>query len=424
MNFDHVFKNGSTASPNAAWRTPPRASLAVLAFFLVSGSDWPGFLGPDRNGIAADQGPIAPWPETGPPVVWTRAVGAGYSGPVISQGRLILFHRLGGEEVVESLNARDGTPQWKFAYPTNYTDDYGKGDGPRSTPLVAGNRVYTLGAEGRMHCLDLEAGRKVWSRALNDDYGVPKSFFGVATSPLAEGNLILVNIGGKQAGIVALAAESGKEIWRATNHEASYSSPVAATIDGVRLVLFLTREGLVSLDPKNGNVRFGKPWRSRFHASVNAATPVVVGDLVFLSASYNTGAILLRLHRDRADEIWKSDQALSNHYTTSIYHRGYLYGFDGRQEEGARLRCVEMRTGKVLWTNADFGCGSMVLAGGDLIAVSETGDLVLIEATPLAYREQARARVLSSPCRAPIALAGGVLYARDDHKLVAWKVGK
>jgi outer membrane protein assembly factor BamB len=326
--------------------------------------------------------------------------------------------------VVESLNAADGKLQWKFAYASNYTDDYGKGDGPRSTPLVAGSRVYTLGAEGRMHSLDVETGRKVWTRALNDDYEVPKSFFGVATSPLAEGNLVLVNIGGKQAGIVALVAESGKEAWRATNHEASYSSPVAATIDGLRHVLFFTREGLVSLDPKNGNVRLGKPWRSRFNASVNAATPVVSGDLVFLSASYNTGAVLLRLHGDGADEIWKNDQSLSNHYTTSIYHKGYLYGFDGRQEEGARLRCVEMNTGKVLWTNADSGCGSMVLAGADLVALSETGDLVLIEATPSAYREKARARVLSPPCRAPIALAAGVLYARDGKRLVAWKVGK
>jgi outer membrane protein assembly factor BamB len=424
MKSNRVFELDSTGCPAAGWPRRRWAGVAALALCLVSGSDWPQFLGPERNGVAPDAGPISPWPEAGPPAVWSREVGAGYSGPVISKGRLILFHRLGGEEVVESLSAADGKSQWKFAYPSSYADDYGKGDGPRSTPVVAGGRVYTFGAEGRMHCLDLETGRKIWGRALHEDYQVPKSFFGVATSPLAEGNLILVNLGSKQAGILALAAESGKEVWRATNHEASYSSPVAATIDGVRHLLFLTREGLVSLDPQNGNVRFGKPWRSRFHASVNAATPVVAGDLAFLSASYNTGAVLLRLHRDGADEIWKNDQSLSNHYTTSIHHHGYLYGFDGRQEEGARLRCVEMRTGKVQWTKADFGCGSMVLAGEDLLVVTESGDLVVIEATPAAYREKARARVLSSPCRAPIALANGVLYARDDRKLVAWKVGK
>jgi outer membrane protein assembly factor BamB len=424
MNSNDIAKPCGTA--NRAAERPGRCWVGILALalYLTSGSDWPQFLGPERNGVAQDAGPISAWPEAGPPVVWTRDVGAGYSGPVISRGRLILFHRLGVDEVVESLNATDGKPQWKFAYPTNYSDDFGKGDGPRSTPLVAESRVYTAGAEGQMHCLDLETGRKIWARSLHDDYEVPKSFFGVATSPLVEGNLVLVNVGSKQAGIVALAAATGKEVWRATNHEASYSSPVAATIDGVRHVFFFTREGLVSLDPQNGNVRLVKPWRSRFHASVNAATPVVAGDFVFLSASYNTGAVLLRLHRDGADEIWKNDQSLSNHYTTSIHRNGYLYGFDGRQEEGARLRCVEMRTGKVLWTKADFGCGSMVLAGADLIVVSESGDLVLVEATPLAYREKARARVLSSPCRAPIALANGILYARDDRKLVAWRIGK
>ena len=211
---------------------------------------------------------------------------------------------------------------------------------------------------------------------------------------------------------------------RATDHEASYSSPVAATIDGVRHAFFFTRQGLVSLDPENGNVRFSKPWRSRSHASVNAATPVLVGDLLFLSASYNTGAVLLRLRRDGADEIWKNDESLSNHYTTSIHRNGYLYGFDGRQEEGARLRCVELRTGRVVWTKDDFGCGSMVLAGSNLVVLSEGGDLVLIEATPSGYREKARTHVLSPPCRAQIALSNGVVYARDERTLVGWKVGK
>jgi outer membrane protein assembly factor BamB len=404
----------------------PTGSLALGAFliFLNCGADWPQFLGPERNGVSTDTNSVSAWQQPGPPVVWSRDVGPGYSGPVVSGGRLIVFHRLGSEEVVECLSAADGKPRWKFAYPTSYADDYGKGDGPRSTPLVYQGRVYTLGAEGRMHCLDFETGRKVWERALNEEYRVPKNFFGVGTSPLAEGGLILVNVGSKQAGIVALAADSGKEIWRATDHEASYSSPIAATIDGVRHALFFTRQGLVSVDPKNGNVRFSKPWRSRSQASVNAATPVLVGDLLFLSASYNTGAVLLRLRREGADEIWKNDESLSNHYTTSLHHDGYLYGFDGRQEEGARLRCIELRTGKVAWTKDDFGCGSMVLTGGILVILSEAGNLVLAEAMPSGYREKARTHVLSPPCRAPIALCKGVVYARDEQKLVAWKIGK
>src|SRR5262249_11630025 len=157
-----------------------------------------------------------------------------------------------------------------------------------------------------------------------------------------------LNVGGQDgAGIVAWNRDTGKEVWKATNDGASYASPVAATIDGVRQLLFFTRAGLVSLDPAQGTVRWAKPWRARYDASVNAATPMVVGDEVFVSACYETGALLVRARKDGATEVWKGDDSLSCHFGTPVYHKGFLYGFDGRQEEGARLRCVEWKTGKV-----------------------------------------------------------------------------
>src|SRR5262249_46455602 len=155
----------------------------------------------------------------------------------------------------------------------------------------------------KLHCLDLANGKKVWAKSLHDDYEVKKSFFGVGTSPLVEGNLVLVNVGGKGAGIVAFDKDSGKEVWKATDHDASYSSPAAATIDGVRHVFFLTREGIVGLDPATGKARFSKRWRSRLNASVNAATPLVIDDLLFITSSYNTGAILHRVKKDGIEEV-------------------------------------------------------------------------------------------------------------------------
>jgi outer membrane protein assembly factor BamB len=406
----------------------PRPALPGLIVLLLVGplaaADWPQLLGPRRNGVSTETGLRTSWPRQGPPLVWQKDVGAGFSGPVVVGRRLILFHRLKDEEVVECLDALTGDRKWNFAYPTDYQDDFGMDEGPRSTPTVAGSRVYTLGAAGVLHCLDLATGKKVWRRSVNEEYQVRKGYFGVGTSPLVEANLLLVNVGGKKAGIVAFDKDNGKEVWRATDDAASYSSPVAATVAGKRSVFFFTRRGLVVLDPRTGAVRFDKFWRSRMDASVNAATPVVVGDDVFVSACYGTGALLLHFGKGEPKEVWKGDEVLSNHYATSVHRGGYLYGFDGRQEQRARLRCVELKTGKVCWTKEEFGCGSMILADGQLIILSEDGDLLLVEATSAAYREKARARLLTSPCRAQIALADGRLYARDGKKLVCVELRK
>lgn len=384
-------------------------------------TDWPQFLGPQRNGVSPDTQLIAFWPPAGPPGVWQRPVGAGYSGPVVAGGRLILFHRTGDEEVVEALDAQTGRGQWRFGYPTTFQDRLLRMDaGPRSTPVIDAGRVYTLGAEGKLHCLELDTGRSVWSHDLLAEYHPPESFFGVGTAPLVEGRLVLVNVGAKGAGIVAFDKETGKEAWRATSDEASYSSPIAATVDGQRCAFFFTRAGLVVLDPPTGRVRYARPWRSRMNASVNAATPLFVDGQLFLSASYGTGAILLRVGKDRADEVWKGDGIMSNHYATCVYQDGCLYGFDGRQEQRARLRCIDWQTGRVCWTQEGFGCGWIILAQGRLYILSEDGDLVVVEATPEGYRERARARVLGRPCRAPIALASGRLYARDRGRLACW----
>jgi outer membrane protein assembly factor BamB len=388
--------------------------------------DWPQFLGPSRNCTSSDTGLLATWPKDGPSKVWERKIGEGFSGPVVAGERLILFHRVGDKETVECLDAATSKERWKYDYATSYRDALGKGNGPRSTPLVANNRVYTLGAEGRLHCLELETGKKVWERTLAADYEMRESYFGVGSTPILDSDRLIINVGAKGAGIIAFDPTNGKELWKATDDAASYSSPVATTSDGVRHVIFLTRAGLVSLDPANGAVRFTKPFRARIDASVNAATPVLVGDQVFISAEYATGAALLKIRKDKTEEVWKGKESLSCHYNTPIHRDGYLYGLDGRQEGGAaQLRCVELQTGKVRWAQKNFGCASLILAEGSLIALCENGDLALIEATPQAFREKARFTAFKDPpCRAEIALANGKLYARDNDKLICWNLKK
>ncbi len=403
---------------------------AVIACLLVlsplCADDWPQLLGPQRDGVSKETGLLASWNKDGPPRLWSKVVGEGFSGPVIAGDRLVLFHRVDNEEVVECLNAETGKPIWKQGYATSYEDQLGKGNGPRSTPVVQEGMVVTLGAAGVLSCFDLATGKKQWALDLAKDYRVAPSYFGVGTSPLIDKDRVLVNVGGKAAGIVAFALDNGKELWQATTHEASYSSPVMTTVGGARRALFFTREGPVLLDPADGAVKFQQKWRARYAASVNAATPLVIGDQAFISASYETGALLLKLRADGADEIWRAEEGvMSNHYNTCVHQDGHLYGIDGRQEAGPNLRCVELKSKKVLWEKTRFGCGTMVLAEGRLILLTERGELLLIDASPASYRELARAAVFpDGPCRAQIALANGRLYARDQKTLTCFDLKK
>ncbi len=400
--------------------------LVVLGLALpAAAADWPQLLGPTRNGHSSEKGLVDTWPKKGPEVAWQRDVGEGYASPVIAAGRLILFHHRGKDDVVQSLDALTGKPGWSYSYRSENQGDYRKGEGPLATPVVAGKRVYTLGASGQLTCLDLEKGTKVWARDLVADYSAKAGFFGIGSTPIVEGKLLLVNVGSEGAGVVAFDRETGKSVWKSTSQEASYSSPIAATVDGARHVFFFTRAGLLSLNPANGKERFRHAWRPRINESVNAAMPVLLGgDHLFLTTSYGKGAVLLRVKKDGVEEVWKNNTSLSAHFSTPVAVGEQLYGFHGRQEAGAELRCIDWKTGKVRWTEKDHGCGSLIAADGKLFLLSEYGELVLLEPTPAKYSEKARAAVLGRQCRAPLALANGMLYARDARKLVCWKVKK
>ncbi len=392
---------------------------AAVVVSAIAADDWPQLLGPARNGVYSGAPLASAWPAGGPRTVWRKSIGQGLAGPVVAGGRLILFHRVKNEEVVEAFDARTGSAQWRYAYPTAYRDDFGFDEGPRSVPVVANGRVYTFGAEGQLHAIDLATGKKIWSEDTMRRFRVRKGFFGAAGSPLVEDGRVLANIGGSdEAGIVAFNADTGAVLWTATRHEASYSSPVSATFGGQRCVLFFTRQGLIGLDPATGKTLFERAWRSRSQASVNAASPVVVGDLIFVSATYETGAAVLRVAGQALTELWSSDEALSNHYATSVHHNGCVYGFHGRQEFGQSLRCIALKTGKVSWSVDKFQAGTVMLAGDRLLIVRESGELVLAPATPEAFRPIAKAQILRPTVRAYPALADGLLYVRNDDTLV------
>jgi outer membrane protein assembly factor BamB len=393
-------------------------AVLVLAPAQTVVTDWPQYFGSNRDGVYHGPAIADRWPAGGPRVVWRKDVGEGFSGPVVSDGRVILFHRLGAREVIESLDAVTGAGAWRFDYPTAYRDDFGFDEGPRAVPVIAGGVVYTFGAEGQLHAIDVVTGKKLWSEDTMRRFGVEKGFFGAAGSPLVEDGRLIANIGGRNAGIVAFDAATGKVMWTAGKDEASYSSPVGATISGRRLAIFLTRDRLVGLDPATGRVQFERAWRARQNASVNAATPLVVGDRIFVSAEYGPGAGVLRVANGQLYDLWTSDEALSNHYATSVYRDGVLYGFHGRQEFGQSFRAVEFGTGRVLWRQDRFLAGSVMLAGDRLLIMREGGELVLAEASPAQFTPIARAQILPGVVRAFPALANGLLFVRNEKTLV------
>ncbi len=397
-----------------------KSFVAIASLLAAAASDWPQFLGPERNGIYAGPPIGISWPDGGPKKLWERKVGEGFAGPAVSGNRLILFHRVSDREIVEALEVSRGESLWKYEYRTAYRDDFGFDEGPRSVPVVAEGMVYTFGAEGVLSAVALETGKLLWSVATAERFKVEKNFFGAAGSPLVMDGRVVVNVGGAEAGLAAFDAKSGDVLWTSPKDEASYSSPTTGIFGGQRFALFYTRGRLSIVDPARGMVKRQFPWRSRSRASVNAATPLVVGDVIFLSASYGTGAAALRFGSAGLTKIWTSDEALSSHYATPVHRDQVLYGFHGRQEYGQSFRAVELLTGKVLWSEEGFGAGTVTLASDKLVIVRESGELVVAEASPRGFRVLARAPLLKGTVRAYPALANGVLYLRNETTLAAF----
>lgn len=401
------------------------SSLAVIVLFAIPtlAEDWPQIRGPERDGVYRGNDLAESWPAAGPSQLWDKKVGDGLANVAVANGRVILFHRVGDEDVVEALDAKTGKGVWSFRYPTTYRDSFGFDPGPRAGPVIAGGQIYTFGAQGMLHCLRFTDGKMVWSLDTHAEFGVSQGFFGAAGTPLVEGTRLFLNAGGSDgAGLIALDKDTGRVLWTATDDEASYSSPVAAEFGGKPHVVFFTRNGLQAADPATGEIRFEQRWRSRSRASVNAAMPIVVGGLIFVSSSYGAGATLLKANGAAIEKVWSSDEALSNHYATSVYHDGYLYGFHGRQEYGQELRCVEWETGKVRWREPGMKAGTVMLAatpaGDRLLVLRENGELILAEASPAGFKSVARAKILNGVVRAYPALADGRLYARNGKRLV------
>ena len=412
-----------------------RTSLAAMILVTypaimpahVEAGDWPQILGPNRNGVAVEERIASAWPSSGLKTLWQRDVGSGFAGVAVSKGTAILFHRVGDQEAVEAVAATTGKLVWKSAFAASYVPTFSEDDGPRVVPIIAQGRVYVYGAIGHLRCLDVKTGKVLWERNTYEDFNSkkqfhgepPEGYFGIASSPILEGDKIIVNVGGdtQEAGVVAFAADTGRTVWKATGERASYSSPAAVTVGGIRHAIFVTRLNVVSVNPDTGKVRFQFPF-GRVGPTVNAASPLVFDGHLFVTASYGIGSVLAKISGDHAEVLWRDPQILASQYTTCVESGGHLFGIHGRQDgRRADLRCVDPKARKVLWAERSFGYATLIKVGDKLLILKTDGTLVLAAANPNKYEELARTEVCDNTTRALPALAEGLLYVRDTKVL-------
>ena len=412
-------------------------SLAAMVYTFaatLSADDWPQWLGPTGDSVSRETGWLKDWPDEGPPRLFEKPIGEGYSAVSIAFGHLLLYHRVKDENRLESRHPETGVQNWTYTEATDYVDRYGYSGGPRPQPLVHRDKdsgealVFVLDPTGVLVCVDLKKGEKRWRLDLRSEFKLQRNFFGDGAAPIIDGKHLIINLGGTDTGTgftFALEKLSGKIVWKSPTDGGGYAAGRTAEIDGSRHLLIFHRGGMSCLDPADGRERWKFPWRSRIYDSVNAATPVIVDDLLFFSAAYRTGGVLLRVKKDSFEKVWQDslssrEKIIATHWSTANYLDGHLYGFSGRHEGGSDLRCVELTTGKVKWKWESYlGRGAMIYSDGHFIAVGERGDLSLLKLSPAGHQELRRVpRVLRHPAWTPPTLANGLLYLRDEHKLV------
>lgn len=465
-----------TGLSSAGAAEPLPADLGTRA----QGIDWPDFLGPRRDSRSPETGLTAVVAEAagGKPlrVVWQCGLGESYCAPSISRGRLFHFDRHGDLHRLTCRNSETGKEIWTYELPASFTDMLGYNNGPRATPVVDGERVYVMSPEGLLACVRVDDGKEVWKVDTGEQFGVVKNFFGVGSTPIVWGDLLIANIGGSPAGsppdvyaargnvdgngsgFVAFDKLTGQVRWQATDELASYASPVIANLkppappgdESVKELpdrgastggaggfhaprcFALARGGLAAFDPATGKVDFQFPWRASKLESVNASSPVVVDDQVFISEAYGPGAALLRVKPDGGHEVVWQDQprsrerSLELHWNTAVHDAGHLYGSSGQHGGNAELRCIDLATGKVTWQEPRLSRSSLLLVDGHFVCLSEDGSLRLLRATPEKYdlvaeitpKDAEGTPLLEYPAWAAPVLSHGLLYVRGANRLV------
>ena len=428
------------------------AALWSIVSSTLLADSWPQWLGPQRDGVWREKGILEKFPEGGPKRIWRVELGAGYSGPAVAGGRVFVMDRqvpaeipkpksvfeasqIPGNERVLCFNEADGKLLWQHAYDCPYNVSYAAG--PRTTPLVAGGRVFTLGTMGDLKCLDAATGRVVWERDFKKDFGLKVPHWGVSAHPLLDGRRLICLVGGEGSVAVAFDKDTGKELWRALSaKEPGYCPPTICELGGRRQLILWHAEAVNGLDPATGRVLWVEPWKLNYGMSI--ATPRPLGDRLFLSCFYN-GSLMLRFQpgKDAPTVAWRTGKMSERDTThlnctmnTPVIDGGHIYGACSY----GQYRCLRADTGERLWEtfaptsgkSERWGNAFTVKQGNRFFILSERGELIIAKLSPLGYEEISRAPLLEPDNRDPgrpvvwshPAFANRRIYARNDHGLV------
>ncbi len=434
------------------WCTAEESTSPPSLWTRKQGLDWPRMLGPSSNGQSSETGILTDWSEGKLALQWHKNTGTGYGNGVASQGRWFQFDRFENAERLTCYHAETGEQLWASESPVEYQDMYGYNNGPRSSAVVDKNRVYIYGVAGRLAANDVASGKVLWEKDTNREYGVFQNFFGVGSTPCVFEDLLLVMVGGSPASqqndppfrldqakpngsaIVAFNKHTGQEVYRVGNYLASYSAPIIATMHGQPWCVVVVREGLLVFDPRDGAKEVFFSWRASILESVNAAWPIVVGDRIFISETYEKGSIWLEFDGHALKPVWsdgklQKSQAMRAHWATPVHRDGILFGCSGRNEPDADFRCIRMADGEVQWVHRNRDRTTFLWVDGHLVVLGEHGLLQLVRATSERYDLIAELDLgekkaedgrpwLESPSWAPPVLSHGLLYLRGQHRVV------
>jgi outer membrane protein assembly factor BamB len=419
---------------HCAGRTLFTLAIPLTLAGVCLAADWPQYRGPNQDG-KTPEAIRTDWPRGGPKVLWKIPLGPSFGSFAVRGDRAYIVVSRGGREGVLCIDANTGKEQWFTPIADKTISDRQGGDGPRTTPVIDGERVYAVGTYFNLACIGAKDGKEVWSKDLAKEYQAQNDTNGIvqwgnAMSPIVEGNLVIIaGGGGSDQTFLAFDKTSGSVAWKTGTEKVTHATPTPATIHGVRQVIFFVQSGLVSLDPKTGR----ELWRAPFPFNVSTASSPIVGgdkgDIVYCAAAYNMGSAAFRISKDgdsfSAKEIWRlKGSENGNHWTTPVYHDGHLYGLFGHRNKGPNnLECRELATGKVKWSQRNVPAGgATIMAGKHIILQNESGQIVVFEPTPTAFKKIAEAQPLKGKAWTMAVISDGRLFARTDKEGVCLDV--